>query len=210
MPLPPARPIGRSASYRLALTSAQAVRPGGAVRAEWRLAMANLGERFVASSLRVLSVVAVALLASKAWAADSLAQRIEACAQQKDDVARLQCFDREASGLRAERAATATRGTAASASPATNPPAHEDATSAVAPAAAPAGQPVSAHVVSVVKLPRRELRIDLDNGQTWQQLEQDDALSLSPGDSVEIKSAALGSFKLRAPSGISTKVRRIR
>ena len=168
--------------------------------------MANLGERFVASSLRVLSVVAVALLASRAWAADSLAQRIEACAQQKDDVARLQCFDREASGLRAERVATATRGTAASASPATNPPAHEDAASA----AAPAGQPVSAHVVSVVKLPRRELRIDLDNGQTWQQLEQDDALSLSPGDSVEIKSAALGSFKLRAPSGVSTKVRRIR
>ena len=48
--------------------------------------------------------------------------------------------------------------------------------------------------------------VRLDNGQTWLLLE--DGAELSPGDSITIKRAALGSFLLLTPSHRSYRVRR--
>lgn len=142
----------------------------------------------------VLSVVVSCLLAQTAWSADSLAQKIEACAQHQDDAARLQCFDGVAKALRAE--------------PTRSAPIEKshDKPAAVPP---PVSQPVSARVVSVSKTTGGELRVELDNGQVWQENEHDPSLMLSPGDSVQIKPGALKSSILRSPSGVNAKVRRL-
>lgn len=69
---------------------------------------------------------------------------------------------------------------------------------------------MTARVVSVAKTAGRERRIELDNGQVWQENEYEASLMLSPGDSVQIKPGALKSSVLRAPSGVTTHVRQIR
>jgi hypothetical protein len=71
-------------------------------------------------------------------------------------------------------------------------------------------QPVTARVISISKTPTLQRRIELDNGQVWQENEHDKSLLLATGDSVQIQSGALRSFVLRAPSGGSTHVRRVR
>jgi hypothetical protein len=197
----------------------------------------------------MLGAGAGALLAQSAWSADSLAQRIEACAQQQDDTARLKCFDHEVSVMRAGRASApsaanaaavglggtttsppaATRAAPAAAGPAVSgtaakptlsvaesraaEPARPARAAAPGPAAeppAPVG-PVTARVVSISTTPAgRELRIELDNGQVWQQNERETYLSLAAGDSVQIKPASFGSFVLRTPSGVTTRVHQMR
>ena len=74
----------------------------------------------------------------------------------------------------------------------------------------PSGQPVTARVVAISKTPTLQRRIELDNGQVWQENEHDKSLLLAAGDSVQIQSGALRSFVLRAPSGGQTHVRRVR
>jgi hypothetical protein len=69
---------------------------------------------------------------------------------------------------------------------------------------------VTARVVSVSKTAGGELRMELDNGQVWQENEHDPSLMLSPGDSVQIKPGALKSSILRSPAGVNAKVRRVR
>jgi hypothetical protein len=112
----------------------------------------------------LLSATASALLAQSAWPADSLAQRIEACARQQDDAARLKCFDHEASVLRTEGAARASAPAAARIAPVSEKaaegvgaaPSTGVATTSVASAAAPAGAgaaPVSAAMPSRAHAP---------------------------------------------------------
>lgn len=156
-------------------------------------------------------VVSNLLLAQTAWSADSLAQRIEACAQHQDDAARLRCFDGEARALRAEHANAATPAppkAIAGIKPAETPrPSRDPAPPRDNPAS---NQPVTARVISISKTPTLQRRIELDNGQVWQENEHDKSLLLAAGDSVQIQSGALRSFVLRAPSGAQTHVRRIR
>ena len=152
---------------------------------------------------RILLVAASGLIAPTAWSADSLAQRIEACAQHQDDASRLQCFDHEVSALRAARSGPEAVGDRHAAEP-----------SRPAPVVSPrdkvaVDQPVTARIVSVSK-PARVFRIELDNGQVWEQNEHDEYLTLSPGDDAEIKPGALKSFLLRTSSGATTHVHRVR
>jgi hypothetical protein len=178
----------------------------------------------------LLSAIAGGLLAQSAWPADSLAQKIEACARQQEDAARLKCFDHEASVLRAEgatrRAAAAARAAAPPAAiAATTAPAVTAArapTAMSAPAATPApalsgsspenpAQPLAARIVSISTTPADgALRFELDNGQVWQQNERETYLSLAAGDSVQIKVGSFKSFVLRTPSGVTTRVHQIR
>lgn len=170
----------------------------------------------------LFSVVIACLLAQTAWSADSLAQRIEACAQQRDDAARLRCFDREATTLRAERApANAAAAPATTNGTAERPPANAVADRKTAEPSRPSrtvaardtpvvDQPVTARIVSISKTPGLERRIELDNGQVWQENEHDKALMLAEGDNVQIKPGALRSFVMRVPSGARTHVRRVR
>jgi hypothetical protein len=156
-----------------------------------------------------LSVVAAGLFAQTAWSADSLAKRIEDCARQPEDAARLQCFDRVASALHAghsDQEAVADRHIAEPSRSAPSEKPREKPTAGEPQAL----QPVAARVVSLSKTAGRERRIELDNGQVWQENEYNASLMLSPGDSVQIRPGTLRSFLLRAPSGFTTKVRRVR
>ncbi|MBC7984124.1 MAG: hypothetical protein H7Y02_09745 [Candidatus Obscuribacterales bacterium] len=67
---------------------------------------------------------------------------------------------------------------------------------------------ITAKLISVRSKPRGELVIDLDNNQVWEQL-QPTSLRLRSGDTVTIKSGALGSYILVAPSGRGAKVKRV-
>jgi hypothetical protein len=159
-----------------------------------------------------LSVVASSLLlAQPAWSADSLAQRIESCAQHPDDAARLSCFDTVAHALRTEHAAVPApvpaKAVAEIKRSETSRPSPDPAPLRDNPAS---NQPVTARVISISKTPTLQRRIELDNGQVWQENEHDKSLLLAAGDSVQIQSGALRSFVLRAPSGGSTHVRRVR
>jgi hypothetical protein len=53
------------------------------------------------------------------------------------------------------------------------------------------------------------LVISLDNDQVWMQNQPTEYFPLKVGDAVEIRSAALGSFMMFAPSKRATRVTRI-
>lgn len=66
---------------------------------------------------------------------------------------------------------------------------------------------------SVTKAQRRSdgsIVLTLDNGQAWLQLERTQAVRLSPGDRIEIRRAALGSYLLVTPARAMIRVRRVR
>ena len=61
---------------------------------------------------------------------------------------------------------------------------------------APAAKRTSATVAAIDKRPRGELVVTLDNGQVWAQKSADRYFPIAVGDTVEILSGALGSFRL--------------
>lgn len=63
---------------------------------------------------------------------------------------------------------------------------------------APAAKRTSATVAAIDKRPRGELVVTLDNGQVWAQKSAERYFPIAVGDSVEILSGALGSFRLIA------------
>jgi hypothetical protein len=69
---------------------------------------------------------------------------------------------------------------------------------------------ISAHIASVHYLPRGEIVVGLDNGQTWQQAEYDGDVSLDIGEPVTIKAGALSAFYLKPHRGRIVRVRRLR
>ncbi len=69
---------------------------------------------------------------------------------------------------------------------------------------------ITAHVTSVHYLPRGELVVSLDNGQTWQQAEYDGDVDMSAGETVIIKAGALSAFYMKPRAGRIVRVRRIR
>jgi hypothetical protein len=69
---------------------------------------------------------------------------------------------------------------------------------------------ISAHVASIHYLPRGEIIVGLDNGQTWQQAEYDGDVSLDVGEAVTIKAGALSAFYLKPHRGRIVRVKRLR
>ena len=63
---------------------------------------------------------------------------------------------------------------------------------------------------TVRQVGRDALVIELENGQVWQQSRIDIVLGLEPGDEVTIARAALGSFRLKTPTGSYARVVRVR
>jgi hypothetical protein len=68
---------------------------------------------------------------------------------------------------------------------------------------------VSARVTLLREHPHGGVTVELDNGQSWQQLGNTD-LQLDVGDTVKISRAALGSFSITSPHNRVAKVTRIR
>lgn len=145
---------------------------------------------------QTLSVALVCLVSSFAWTdvhADTLRERIQACAANGDDTARLQCFDELAKTMPAEK-------------PAESPPANTQGLRLPPPPRVTQ----TAHIVSVSQPDGRKYRIVLDNDQVWQESEHTRDLDLAAGQTVRIKPGVLGSFFLMLDSGLSTRVRRIK
>jgi hypothetical protein len=68
---------------------------------------------------------------------------------------------------------------------------------------------ITAHVASVHYLPRGEIVVGLDNGQTWQQAEYDGDVALNVGEVITIKAGALSAFYLKPHRGRIVRVRRL-
>jgi hypothetical protein len=148
---------------------------------------------------RFIALAPVWLALTLAWSdaqADTVRERIEACAANRDDAARLRCFDELAKTMRTETPDEKTSEPAAD-------------TRGVHRAPAPRVTQ-TARIVSVSQPDGRKYRIVLDNDQVWQESEHTRDLDLAAGQTVRIKPGVLGSFFLMLDSGLSTRVRRIR
>lgn len=180
---------------------------------------------------RTTSLLTVlALCAAPAAFSQNLPPALIACAIEKKDKVRLECFDREVARVVQS---------AASVAPTPSPPAQPApaappvAATPPAPAATDAadefglsgelarkrraeqkGEDVPtelrAAVSKVSRKPYGEYVIELDNGQVWEQPEKKSSFEIKAGDTVRITPGALGSYFLAVDSGGSTKVRRIR
>jgi hypothetical protein len=71
-------------------------------------------------------------------------------------------------------------------------------------------QQIAAHVASVRYLPRGEIVVGLDNGQTWQQAEYDGDVTMDVGEPVTIKAGALTAYYLKPRAGRIIRVRRLK
>jgi hypothetical protein len=147
---------------------------------------------------------------------------LQACAAERDDRRRLACYDAEAARLAGERNVASTDASAATAAPANPPPAKDAAEdfgmtpalkrSMNANGEEEATEPdsLAAVVTRIDEKPYGERIVHLDNGQVWEENSRNRNLPLDVGDSVTIKSAAFGSYKLIGPGGKRfTRVRRI-
>jgi len=142
-------------------------------------------------------------------AADEVSSGVLVCSGLGVDSERLACYDRLADRLHADKDHSPPAVAAA--------PAKEVFGLRAAPERPTAGKPVerselesvSARVTSLREHPHGGVTVELDNGQSWQQLGNTD-LQLDVGDTVQISRGALGSFSMSTPHKRVAKVTRIR
>jgi hypothetical protein len=144
------------------------------------------------------ALLAVALSAV-AVAADSRMPDWAACRAMTDAAARLACYDAAADRL-VERSTEERRQSFGL------PP--EAVLKQVEPAVASAE--IRAEVRAVRGGQSGRLIFELDSGQIWEQVMATPDALVSVGQTVIIRSAALGSFQMATPSGRTYKVRRVR
>jgi len=142
-----------------------------------------------------------------AIAEDSLRSALHACAALVRDAERLACFD----GV-AERAAT-DKSTG-------SPPTAEDVFGVGERRATRSGregasareelQQITAKVIGLRHERDGAVVIELDNGQSWRQIDGSRRLVLRVGDTVTISRAALGSFRLATSENRFARVSRVR
>jgi hypothetical protein len=152
------------------------------------------------------------------------------CAAQKQDSARLACFDREVAKLAplAKRTAPTqvvpTPATPPSPAVAVTPPkAASDPNDEFGvsgslarkrteanPSTDSAPKELQAAVTAIKTKPYGELILELDNGQVWEQTETKSTFLIKEGEKVRIRKHVLGSYFLTTGSGATTRVRRTR
>lgn len=165
-----------------------------------------------------------------AWGQDSL----ESCARISDDARRLACYDGLAGRVMQGTAVAAAPSPAPATAPeiATAPATAPAAADAPPVAATPVAvdrvadfglsdqarkerepekwvESITARVTNVGQTASDRYVITLDNGQVWVQSETNTRAILAPGDTVTIKRAALGSFKLSGPRSVFWRVKRL-
>jgi len=172
---------------------------------------------------RVISVLALSGTALCGTALAASMEAAEKCSVIPDDRARWACYDEvfgKPVGAVAQPPATAAGAPAGAASEQAavpvNPQADfglsDAAKRARAPQAATASAPdsMSATVAKVSRRSTEEMVVTLSDGQVWIQIEPDARARLKVGDTVTIKRAALASYLLVTPSGIATRVKRLK
>lgn len=148
--------------------------------------------------------------------AQSLEEAVRACAAETDVLRRLACYDRAAGQL---------VGAQAPAVAPTSSAADRDEPRTELPAAkfgvrngplderkyATAPKEITATVILIeMRRSSGALVVSLDNDQVWMENQRSDYFPLKVGDTVRIRSAALGSYVMFAPSKRATRVTRIR
>lgn len=180
---------------------------------------------------KALILLATALFSLQATADDSLEDRLRACADEKDDAARLSCYDKAHNPPAPPAAPVAEKTPEPAKAP--EPPEPEPAPvpqSEPAPAADPVAEfgmnpeleakkpeeerkkelrEVSALVVEVSKRTRGELVVTLDNGQVWTEKDAEPYLRVKVGDTVVIKRNRMGGYRLVGRGNRSSAVTRI-
>lgn len=69
---------------------------------------------------------------------------------------------------------------------------------------------VTAVVAEVSITPRGLHTVTLDNGEVWRQLEPDQAVVIETGDTISLRSGALGSYQLVTKTDVRTRVTRVK
>lgn len=123
-----------------------------------------------------------------------------ACTQLKADAARLACFDREMKGIRKDGLPPSTHAA---------PSPEEEFGLSSAQVLGPAPAALHAHIVGISRAGADRQIFELDNAQTWQQIELDPDFAVRMGQEVTISKGALGSFWLAIDSHRATRVKRI-
>jgi hypothetical protein len=179
---------------------------------------------------KTVSAIGLLSLANSAAFAQDLPPTVIACAIEKQDSARLACFDREIARVIQRAAGVApTQVTPSPVAPSTpdvasTPPQKvtpKDDDFGVAGALARKRQSeqqkttttpaeLRAAVTKITKKPYGELVLELDNGQIWEQPEVKKSFAIKEGENIRITQGAMGSYFLVADSGAISRVRRIR
>jgi hypothetical protein len=163
-----------------------------------------------------LTCIAVALGPPQLALAQSLEEAVRACAAETDVLRRLACYDRAAAQLVGAQAPGA--------APASST-ADRDGPRTVSPEArfgvrngplderkyATAPKEITATVILIeMRRSSGALVVSLDNDQVWVENQASEYFPLKVGDTVRIRSAALGAYMMFAPSKRATRVTRIR
>jgi hypothetical protein len=169
----------------------------------------------------------LALVSGVALAAQPAGDALQRCAQLKDSLERLVCYDRAAAAGTASPASPSPATPAApSMAPAPAPPVQAAPAAAATPPAsrefgdetvkrtekervANSGATSLTALVSGLKEYRRNVyMLTLDNGQVWQQMDMDSLFVVKEGDTVQIEKGKLGGYRMaRTSNGRSGWVR---
>jgi hypothetical protein len=163
-----------------------------------------------------LACIVVALTPPQLAPAQSLEEAVRACVAEPDVLRRLRCYDQAAGQL---------VGAQVPAGVPTSSAADKDESRTESPEArfglrngplderkyATAPKEITATVILIeMRRSSGALVVSLDNDQVWVQNQATEYFPLRVGDTVRIRSAAMGSYMLFAPSKRATRVTRIR
>jgi hypothetical protein len=142
-------------------------------------------------------------------AAGAVPEALRACALEKEDAARLACFDRELARATEPAPPAAPPITPEERFGRTGDIAMEDSKRAAA-AQGPSIKELTATVVSLSRRSYGELVMTLDNGQVWVQQGPDARFTIGLREKVVIKAGVLNAFTAIAPNGRTTRVIRLK
>jgi hypothetical protein len=129
----------------------------------------------------------------------ALPEALQACKQEQDDNRRLACYDREVARLAAKP--DDSFGLSPQQERKLQPADAQDK---------PKPQVLGSSVTAVIARSDGRQVIRLANGETWVQGEAWENFHVNVGDAISIKPGLLGSFYLYTPSGLATRVTRLR
>jgi len=154
-------------------------------------------------------VAVLALFAGSAMAADASLETARRCVQVKDSLERLVCFDRAFAGMPTAPAASSPAAPAAA-------PVAPAPVAAIAPPAlgddsvkrsvkareAEAGPTSLTAVITELKETRPNVvRMTLDNGNVWQQMDLESLFYVKVGDTVKIEKGRMGGYRMARVTG---------
>ena len=174
--------------------------------------------------------IGVLLCGAAAAAAQGLPQSVVQCQAVENDIARLECFDREVARLApAEKTVAPTQVPSVQSAPQI-PSVASTQQEEVTPKDDDFGvsgelarkrtasekrtpkepRELRAAVTKVTKKASGEFVVTLDNGQVWEQPEKKSTFLIKEGENIRITQGAMGSYFVISDSGATSRVRRVR